>query len=51
MELVVEASVMAARAGESATAVFLVHNFGPDAEFDFFANDEKKYIVDWNPKS
>ncbi|XP_071539179.1 uncharacterized protein [Panulirus ornatus] len=50
IELIVEASTMTARAGETAQAYFRVQNFGPEATFDYFASDEEKYISDWTPK-
>lgn len=51
VELVVEKSVMAAEAGHSAVAYYRVDNYGPEATFDFFATDEKKFISHWTPTS
>lgn len=51
VELVVDKSVMSAEAGRSATAYYRVDNYGPEATFDFFATDEKKFISDWSPAS
>lgn len=51
VELVVDKSVMAAEAGHSATAYYRVDNYGPEATFDFFATDEKKFISEWSPAS
>ncbi|XP_063870578.1 uncharacterized protein LOC135105872 [Scylla paramamosain] len=51
VELVVDKSVMAAHAGQKATAYFIVENYGPDATFDLFATDEKKFVSHWSPKT
>lgn len=49
VELVVDNSVLAAKAGLTATAYYRVDNYGPQAFFNIFATDEKKFILDWNP--
>ncbi|XP_068223894.1 LOW QUALITY PROTEIN: uncharacterized protein [Palaemon carinicauda] len=50
VELLLENSTLAAKAGETATAYFRATNFGPAADFDFYARDEKMYITQWNPR-
>ncbi|KAK7079818.1 hypothetical protein SK128_002467, partial [Halocaridina rubra] len=50
VELLIENSTLSARPGETADAHFRVTNYGPMAEFEYYANDEKLFITNWIPK-
>lgn len=49
IELLKEESVLSARPGESTQAIFMVHNYGPAAQFQYTAIDEEGFITDWTP--
>ncbi|XP_071539177.1 uncharacterized protein [Panulirus ornatus] len=51
VELLVEESVLYAKPGQSTKAYFRVHNFGPEAQFEYTAVDEEGYIFTWLPKA
>ncbi|XP_064083933.1 LOW QUALITY PROTEIN: uncharacterized protein LOC135199706 [Macrobrachium nipponense] len=51
VELLLENSTLAAKAGETAgRSYFRATNYGPAAEFSFYARDQQLYITQWTPR-
>ncbi|XP_066942227.1 LOW QUALITY PROTEIN: uncharacterized protein [Macrobrachium rosenbergii] len=50
VELLLENSTLAAKAGETASAYFRATNYGPAADFRFYARDQQMYITQWTPR-